>query len=589
MVNSIAEDFLKERYFRDGEDWEKMCRRVADFHADNPEQFQEYFNMLHECKALPNSPTLMNSGTELGYLSACNLVPVPDDLEGIMEAVKASTIIQKQGGGCGFNFSKLRPAGDVIKKTGGTSSGVVSFLKIFDIASQVVKQGGKRRSANLGLLKFDHPDILRWIHAKDNNGDLSTFNLSIGLTDEFFDKVERRTEIVFINPRDGKPFPAYDPLLGIDRAFIPSRELFNRIAKAMWSTGEPGILFWDEIQRGNTTPSLGNLQGTNPCGETGLYFWESCCLGSINLYAHLKKTEYGMKFDTDAIEQTVRIMVRMLNSIIDKNAYPLQEMERVAKLTRKIGVGIMGLADALAVLGIEYGSEESIKTTKEIMNRVSSIAKDESIRLMNRDGAYPAWVQGDGIKRRNSTVTSIAPTGSISFISGVSSGIEPFFQMAYQMNREDKEPAIVVASSFKRALSRSGQTNILGMMLGTNSTPKQLVKGKVLDESFNAYITASEVTPEAHVHMQAAVQEYTDMSISKTINMPNSATVNDVKDIIKLAYKTKCKGMTIFRDNCFRDGFLSEVTCANCGSTKIDHKEGCMTCSECGTSLCSTA
>lgn len=586
MVNKIAEDFLKERYFRNGEDWEKLCARVAEYHAENPEQYKAYFDMLYECRALPNSPTLMNSGTELGYLSACNLVPVPDDLEGIMEAVKSSAIIQKQGGGVGFNFSKLRPTGDIIKKTGGTSSGVVSFIRMFDVASQVIKQGGKRRSANLGLLKYDHPDILRWIHAKDVDGDLATFNLSIGLTDEFFDKVERDAEIVFINPRDGRPFPAYDPATETERAFIPSRELFRRIAKAMWSTGEPGILYWDTIQKHNTTPSLGNIQGVNPCGETGLYYWESCCLGSVNLYEHLKETTSGLRLDYHAIDETVKTMVRLLNSVIDKNHYPLHEMERAAKDTRKIGIGVMGLADALAALGIEYGTDEAIEKTIEIMQRVSSSALNESVRLKTKDGIYPAWVSGDGLPRRNGTVTSIAPTGSISFISGVSSGIEPFFQMAYQMNREDKDPAIVVAESFKAALEREGKSDVLSVMLSEGKTPHQLIKDGVLPESFRSFITAGEVSPENHVRMQASVQKYTDMSISKTINMPNKATVEDVKNIIKLGHELGCKGLTIFRDGCYRDAFLSEVTCSHCGSTNIDHKEGCMTCADCGVSLC---
>lgn len=589
MVSDAAESFLKERYFRDGEDWPQLCDRVASFLANNEQERQEYYDMMFECRALPNSPTLMNAGTELGYLSACNLVPVPDSLEGIMEAVKSSTIIQKQGGGCGMNFSKLRPTGDTIGSTGGTSSGVISFLRIFDVASQVVKQGGKRRSANLGLLKYDHPDILRWIHAKDKDGELPTFNLSIGLTDEFFEKVERGTEIVFINPRTNKPFPAYDPATEIERSFIPSRELFNRIAKAMWSTGEPGVLFWDEIQRRNTTPSLGNLQGTNPCGETNLYFWESCVLGSINLYAHVKETDFGMKIDYDAIGQTTRVMTRFLNTVLDKNQYPLQVMEKAAKKTRKIGIGVMGLADTLAILGIEYGTDESIERTREIMQKVSEISKNESVRLKDRNGTYPAWVSGDGIERRNGAITSIAPTGSISFIAGVSCGIEPFFKMAYQMNREDKDPAIVIAKSLEHDLEKHGKMDILGRMLSEVITPQQLVKEGILPESFNSYITAGEVTPEAHVRMQATIQEYTDMSISKTINVPNETTIDGIKNIIKLAYESKCKGMTIFRDNCFRDGFLSEVVCTSCGSTNIDHKEGCITCTDCGVSLCSVS
>ncbi|MBD3405079.1 MAG: hypothetical protein GF411_02950 [Candidatus Lokiarchaeota archaeon] len=1147
MVNHIAEDFLKERYFQPGEDWEKMCCRVADFHADTPEQFKDYYDVLVNCRGLPNSPTLMNSGLESGYLSACNLVPLPDDLEGIMEAVKSTAIIQKHGGGCcasgtiipthefgfipieniptfndipedeqpyectpftvfsfdkhsstfthgtvthlwrfkqdeyyrvhfgnhgmievtpwhkflvwrknnsltfnkiiekradelskndyiltpsifdrlfindepdfwwlygyflgngsidegkqgvrlrfydkkkdmlervqsifmrytgssgnlytddrglscvqitcvvdskhgnanseaqrffkrvinlnsditqskqipplgflcpnpfafiaglidsdgyigngksgistknremaecisrhlsligvnstirernnlesdneirgtwaevtfptsmtklfptvkqhrgerftisrktkikkiehikeeksfydftvdkyenylagsssfiavhntGMNFSKLRPTGDIIQKTGGTSSGTVSFLRMFDVVGQVIKQGGKRRAANIGILKYDHPDVLRWLHAKDVDGELSTFNISIGLTDEFFDKLERNAEIVFINPRNGRPFPAYDPMIEADRPAMSANDLFHRITKSMWTNGEPGVLYWDTIQRGNTTPSMGNIQGVNPCitgdtliavadgrgqvpirelaedgkqvpvysfngerivvetavaprktgydievyrvtfndgssldvtanhrmmlrtgeyvrvdklnkgdslmpfnrceyspkrkstkywavstnereqrwlpehkmiaeyynrdsdiisqhcnfdeqddrkvlsieyigkqdvfnltvprynnyavvtnlesttrqtgviirncGETGLYYWESCCLASVNLMEHIKKTNDRWVIDYMKLSKTIRTLVQLLNSIIDKNNYPLPQMERAAKETRKIGLGMMGLADVLAMMGITYGSDEAIKVTREIISYLQSTGLNESIRLKDIDGIYPAWQTGDGLPRRNGTITSIAPTGSISFIAGVSSGIEPFFSMAYQMNREGKPPAIVVAQSFKKQLEEDGLEDILSEMISTGKTPRTLVKEGKLPEKYNVFITASEISPQDHVRMQVTVQEHVEMSISKTINMPNEATIEDVKSIIIQGFVTGCKGMTIFRDGCFRDAFLSDVTCENCGSVNIDHKEGCMTCKDCGTSVC---
>lgn len=587
MVNSAADDFLKERYYQEGEDWEKMCCRVANFHADNPDEFKEYFDMLSECKALPNSPTLMNSGTKTGYLSACNLIPVPDDLEGIMDAVKATAMIQKGGGGTGLNFSDLRPTGDTIGGTGGVSSGPVSFLKLFNACGQVIKQGGKRRSAQLGLLRYDHPDVLRWIHAKDENGDLTGFNLSVGFDDEFFEKVERGEDVVFINPRTKEPFTAYDPSSGSHIDAISARKMLNIIAESMWKSGEPGIIFWDTLQRGNPTPNIGPLQGTNPCGESPLRFWESCCLGSVNLYEHIKDGEV----DYDNIATTTKIMTRMLNSVIDKNVYPLPQMQTAANLTRKIGVGVMGFADVLGVLGVRYGSNTSIKIIENIMGVISCAAGEESDRLAKEYNPYPAWVTDNGPKRRNSTLVSMAPTGSISFIAGVSSGIEPFFKIGYKMNRENKDPLIVIAKSFIDDIDAHdvNKEKVLTSLLSRDLTPTQLIKEGLLTKDFSHYVTSGEVSPKEHVKVQAMFQKYTDLAVSKTINMPNQSTINDVKQIIQLAHKSNCKGMTVFRDGCLRDAFLTEIKCSSCGSTNLEHKEGCITCADCGVSLCSVS
>lgn len=587
MVNSAADDFLEERYYQEGEDWEKLCCRVADFHADTPEEFKEYFDMLSECKALPNSPALMNSGTKTGYLSACNLIPVPDDLEGIMDAVKATAMIQKGGGGTGLNFSDLRPAGDTIKGTGGVSSGPVSFLRLFNVCGQVIKQGGKRRSAQLGLLRYDHPDILRWIHVKDEDGDLTGFNLSVGLDDEFFEKVKQDEDVVFINPRTKEPFAAYDPDSGSHMDAISARGMLNIIAESMWKSGEPGIIFWDALQRGNPTPNIGPLHGVNPCGESPLRHWESCCLGSVNLYEHIKDRE----IDYDAIATTTKVMTRMLNSIIDKNVYPIPHMQYVANLTRKIGIGVMAFADVLGVLGIRYGSDESIKVIENIMGVISCAAGEESDRLAKEYKPYPAWVTSNGPKRRNSTLISMAPTGSISFIAGVSSGIEPFFKMGYKMNRENKEPLIVISRSFLDDLDTRGinKDKVLPPLLTYDLTPNQLIEEGKLTEDFSHYVTAGEVSPEEHIRVQAMFQKYTDLAVSKTINIPNQSTIYDVYHIIKLAHKSNCKGITVFRDGCLRGAFLTEIKCSSCGTTNLEHKEGCITCADCGMSLCSVS
>ncbi|RLI49595.1 MAG: adenosylcobalamin-dependent ribonucleoside-diphosphate reductase [Candidatus Thorarchaeota archaeon] len=589
MVNPAAEEFLRERYLGPREDWKALCERVATFLADDDDDRRKFFQMLYSCDALPNSPTLMNSGTELGYLSACNLVPVPDDLEGIMDAAKSSAMIQRNGGGVGFNFSELRPTNDRIRGTGGTSSGVISFMKLLDTVGQVIKQGGKRRSANLGLLRYDHPDILRWIHAKDKDGELTAFNISVAASDELFEKAERGENVVFINPRNGRPFPAYDPIAMANRDSIPARELLDRIAKSMWKSGEPGIIYWDTLQRGNTTPFLGDIQGLNPCGESPLYYWESCCLGSINLYNHLKQSGSGKReLDFERLAETTRTMVRLLNSVIDKNKYPLPHMEKAAKHTRKIGIGVMGLADIFGAMGIRYGSNESMALAGEVMAAVSKAAREESARLAEIHGPYPAWEKSNGQapKLRNATLTSIAPTGSISFIAGVSSGIEPFFKIGYMMNREDRNPIFVVAKSFHDDLREAGLEDTLTEIIKHDYTPLQMVREGLLPESFAHYVTAGEVSPEEHVLMQAVFQEHVDLAISKTINLPNRATVDDVKKIIYLAHTRGCKGLTVFRNGCERESFLSEFKCPHCGSDNVQHTESCIRCLDCGMSLC---
>jgi ribonucleoside-diphosphate reductase alpha chain len=484
------------------------------------------------------------------------------------------------------------------------------------MVGQVIKQGGKRRSANMGLLHYNHPDILRWIHVKDvedlsslnlnilkhthpnivewihtknTSNNLSTFNLSVALTDEFFEKVDNDEQIVFINPRNGEPFPAYDPLIKSSLDSMPAKVLLNRIAKLMWKSGEPGVIFWSTMQNDNPAKGAVGVDGVNPCGESPLPHWGSCILGSVNLYNHLKDQNGAMVIDFDKIALTTITMTKFLNAVIDNNVYPLPQMREVALRVRQIGIGIMGFADMLGVMGVRYGSVDSMQLAYLIMSTIQNAATNQSKRLSFTHGPYPAWEHAEHktVGIRNATLTSIAPTGSISFIASVSSGLEPFFKIAYMMNRDDKTPTFVVARSFMSDLKKHGLEGVLGEMVSNDYTPTQMIEKGLLPESFSHYVTANEVTPVEHVKMQAEFQKYVDLAISKTVNLPHDATVEDIENVIMSAYEQRCKGLTVFRDNCFRDAFLTEIACSSCGSTNVEHKEGCMTCSDCGTSLCS--
>jgi ribonucleoside-diphosphate reductase alpha chain len=594
---SMAEDFLAERYYKGSEDWYDLLTRVATAHAKNDKEFQEYYNMINELRGVPSSPILMNSGTDLGFLSACNLIPVEDDLGQIFDAIKSAGMIQKTGGGVGFNFSKLRPKGDRISKTGGTSSGVSGFLFGFDACSKMVKQGGKRRGANMGILAMWHPDILQWINAKHVAGDIETFNLSVGINQALFHKASDGGTIEFINPRTKENFEGIDPLRSTkDKRFsigsISASELLQRIAQEIWHNGEPGLLFWDNIQRGNNTPWLGNIQGLNPCGEVPLYNWESCCLGSINLYNHLKETSEGWKFDYEKISETTKTMTKFLNTVLDNNVYPFPQMKEAALLTRKIGIGIMGFADCLYRMGVEYGDRRCMHLINSVMGTIKTAAEEESENLAKKDGPYPAWKKGSP-KRRNANLLSIAPTGSISFISGVSSGIEPAYKIAYMMQRKERPPMAVISRGFMDLMKDHADNNtdeILNGIIQNDKTPNELIEMGLLDSDKYAHVvTSMEVLPEIHIKVQAAFQKHIDLAISKTINLPYNTTVEEIKRLIRKAYDSGCKGVTMFREGCFREAFLTEMKCQSCSSTKVIKAEGCMKCLDCGSELCSVA
>ncbi|HPZ81573.1 MAG TPA: adenosylcobalamin-dependent ribonucleoside-diphosphate reductase [Candidatus Atribacteria bacterium] len=482
---------------------------------------------------MPNSPTLMNAGTPLGQLSACFVLPVEDSIESIFDALREMALIHKSGGGTGFTFTHLRPRGDRVSTTGGRASGPVSFMQIFDTATEVVKQGGKRRGANMGILRFNHPDIREFIHAKEKTNFLENFNLSVAITDEEMEKVRKGEELELRNPRDGKVWEK-----------INARELFEMIAESVWRSGEPGLIFLDEINRHNPTPSQGTIEATNPCGEVPLLPYESCNLGSINLAQMVE----GEKINYQRVKEITKRAVHFLDNVIDANLYPLPQVQKMVERNRKIGLGVMGFADMLAKIGVSYYSEEALKIAEEVMSFISFQARCASQELAERRGTFPSypesrWAEKD-LPLRNATLTSIAPTGSISLIASVSSGIEPFFALAFRRYVLDNTEHLEI-------------NPILEEKLKTYSVPEEtwkviLEKGNLEgvdapEELRRLFITALEIPPSFHIQMQATFQKYVDNAVSKTINLPQNATPRDVEEAYLLAHELKCKGITAYR------------------------------------------
>jgi ribonucleoside-diphosphate reductase alpha chain len=525
----MREDILRKRYYlrdEDGnilENWEGLCRRVASALAESKEQEDEFFRVMFNCLFLPNSPALMNAGKGDFSLSACFVLPVEDSMEGIFDAVKKGAIIQKMGGGTGFDFSRLRPEGDPVKTTKGVASGPCSFIRVFDTATEVTKQGGTRRGSNMGLLRIDHPDVEKFISLKREEGVLTNFNLSVAITDEFMDALKRGAD--FELRFNGKV-----------RRKVSARSLWERIVDGAWKNGEPGVIFLDRINEKNPTPHIGRIEATNPCGEQPLLPYEACVLGSINLAAHLKDRE----IDWNYLEKTVRTGVRMLDRIIDVQSYPLPEIEKMHKGNRKVGLGIMGWADLLLLLKIKYDSNEAVSLAEKVMSFIERVSVDESQVLAGEKGVFPNW-EGSiwakrNIKMRNATTTTIAPTGSISIIAGCSSGIEPIFAWETIQRRPVGEH-VVVHPIYEEYREKH--------------------PGEPLPPWF---VTAREISPEWHVRMQAAFQKYTHNAVSKTVNLPNSATKEDVEKIFLLAYELGCKGVTVYRDGSRKVQVISDRT-----------------------------
>ncbi len=556
-ISENAMVVLEKRYLkkdRDGkviETPEELFYRVAhhiasaelkyNSDADISRTAEEFYKIMVSLEFLPNSPTLMNAGRELGQLSACFVIPVEDSMESIFDAVKYTALIHKSGGGTGFSFSRIRPSKDRVGSTGGIASGPLSFMKAFDTATDVIKQGGMRRGANMGILNVNHPDIMAFIHFKEDPRALTNFNLSVAATDEFMQAVENNADYNLVNPHSGE-----------STARLNAREVFNTIVESAWRSGEPGIIFIDSINGFNPTPHLGRIESTNPCGEQPLLPFESCNLASINLSKMVKYADGRAQIDWEKLADTVYTGIHFLDNVIDVNKFPLPQIDKMTKSTRKVGLGIMGFSDLLILLRIAYNSEKAIQMAEEIMHFVSDKANEESERLGRERGLFPAFVgsiyDNEGaLKPRNANRTTIAPTGTLSIIAGCSSGIEPLFALCYERHILDGAKLLEVNPYFEKVARDGG--------FYSEELMQQLSQGKRLADFDDipgwvkeVFVTSYDIEPEWHVRMQAAFQKYTDSAVSKTVNLPSDATREEVAKIYLMAYKLGLKGLTIYRD-----------------------------------------